>query len=288
MPPLALRPGGTPRPVTEREYRGSPGDTGAAQHLLTRHLATALHASYRTGAAAALALGAVVRGRGTGRQAPHRSRGRTPHALRARAEGEASRLGAEEWMVWETTCRRADASSLCPFVPQRSKAGFSGPAAGSSGFTGRARPQLRICLQGTEPRTEFDAQSPAVKLLLCECHGSRPGRQCPLRGPYARRCPETPRDTQRHLETAKGPGPPGSPRCRLWLVGPPLQERGADPSVTDSRPGTHAPTPTRVDSAEGQLPAGGTPAREAGRSWLDSGRCGDFEHGSEPTQESLV
>lgn len=86
MPPWLSAQEGPPRPATWRGHRGTPGDTGAAQHLLMRgpvprHLATALHASYKMGTAAALASGAVVRGRGTGRQAPHHSHGRTRQAL---------------------------------------------------------------------------------------------------------------------------------------------------------------------------------------------------------------
>lgn len=68
---------------------------------------------------------------------------------------------------------------------------------------------------------------------------------------------------------AASPGKGGRPQCHGF-------------KTRNTRP--HSPH-TWLDSAEGQLPAGGTLAREAGRSWLDSGRCDFFEHGSEPMKE---
>lgn len=57
-----------------------------------------------------------------------------------------------------------------------------------------------------------------MKLLSCECRGCGPWRRRPLRGPYDR----TPGNR-------KGAGPPGSPRFRLWLVGPASPGKGGRP-----------------------------------------------------------
>lgn len=86
MPPLALCPGGTPE---TGDLEGTPGDAGGHRSSPAPSdagpcAAASCHCPARflqNGDVAALASGAVVRGRGTGRQAPHHSHGRTRQAL---------------------------------------------------------------------------------------------------------------------------------------------------------------------------------------------------------------
>lgn len=68
------------------------------------------------------------------------------------------------------------------------------------------------------------------------------------------------------LETAKGPGPPEVPASGCGQpVGPPLQEREADPRVTDSRPGAHAPSPRRGGRCRGTASCGWYPGQRSGQ-----------------------
>lgn len=150
MPPLLSAQEGPPRPATWRGHRGTPGDTGAAQHLLMRgpvprHLATALHASYKMGTWQHWPRGLWS---GVGGQA-----GRP----RTTAMGGLGRRWLRTWggrggqrVRWKNAwygkppTGGRNASSLCPFVLQRSKAGSpallraagSGQRAAGSGCPG--------------------------------------------------------------------------------------------------------------------------------------------------------